>query len=107
MVLRFLPRHATDWRTNIHRGAEGEPLEVTPVMREMALEAARRGGATYADIRLGETHREYAFARDDRLENFDERDLREVKAGNCDVLMTVDAEAAFDVMAESISHFSR
>ena len=26
---------------------------------------------------------------------------------NCDVLMTVDAEAAFDVMAESINHFSR
>jgi len=45
-------------------------------LAEMALEAARRGGATYADIRLGETHREYAFARDDRLENFDERDLR-------------------------------
>ena len=37
----------------------------------------------------------------------DERDLCEVKAGNCDVLMTVDAAAAFDVMAESISHFSR
>ncbi|MFN5604806.1 MAG: nucleoside hydrolase, partial [Actinomycetes bacterium] len=37
----------------------------------------------------------------------DERDLREVKAGNCDVLMTVDAEAAFDVMSEAIAHFSR
>lgn len=45
-------------------------------LAEMALEAARRGGASYADIRLGETHREYAFARDGRLENFDERDLR-------------------------------
>jgi hypothetical protein len=37
----------------------------------------------------------------------DERDLREVKDGNCDVLMTVNAQEAFDVMTESIAHFSR
>jgi TldD protein len=42
----------------------------------LALETARRGGASYADIRLGETLREYAYAKDDRLENFDERSTR-------------------------------
>jgi TldD protein len=42
----------------------------------LALEGARRGGASYADIRLGETAREYAAARDDRLEHFDERSSR-------------------------------
>jgi len=36
----------------------------------------------------------------------DQRDLREVLAGNCDVLTSIDAEAAFDVMIESIAHFS-
>jgi inosine-uridine nucleoside N-ribohydrolase len=36
----------------------------------------------------------------------DERDLREVKDGNCDVLMTVNAQEAFDVMTEAIAHFS-
>ena len=42
-------------------------------LAEMALTDARRAGATYADIRLGETRREYSSARDARLENFDER----------------------------------
>lgn len=37
----------------------------------------------------------------------DERDLREVKAGNCEVLMTVNAQEAFDIMTEAIAHFSR
>jgi TldD protein len=45
-------------------------------LADLALEAARRGGASYADIRLGETAREYAQARDDRLEHFDERTTR-------------------------------
>ena len=37
----------------------------------------------------------------------DERDLREVKDGNCEVLMTVNAQEAFDIMTEAIAHFSR
>jgi len=41
-----------------------------------ALEAAKCGGASYADIRLGETLREYSYAKDDRLEHFDERSTR-------------------------------
>ena len=36
----------------------------------------------------------------------DERDLREVKDGNCEVLMTVNAQEAFDIMTEAIAHFS-
>ncbi|HEY8123947.1 MAG TPA: TldD/PmbA family protein [Methylocystis sp.] len=42
-------------------------------LADIVLTAARRNGASYADVRIGETRREYAFAKDDRLENFDER----------------------------------
>ncbi len=45
-------------------------------LADLALEGATRGGAGYADIRLGETLREYAQAKDDRLEHFDERSTR-------------------------------
>jgi len=45
-------------------------------LADLALGAAKRGGASYADIRLGETTREYAYAKDDRLENYDERASR-------------------------------
>jgi TldD protein len=45
-------------------------------LAELALTGAKAGGASYADIRLGETLREYAAARDDRLEHFDERSTR-------------------------------
>jgi len=37
----------------------------------------------------------------------DQRDLREVKDANCDVLQTIDAEAAFAVLTEAIAHFSK
>ncbi len=42
-------------------------------LAERALAAARRAGARYADMRLGETRREFIKAREDRLETFDER----------------------------------
>ena len=42
-------------------------------LADLALTTAKRAGASYADIRLGETRREFSFARDARLENFDER----------------------------------
>ena len=42
---------------------------------QIALDRAKRAGASYADIRLGETHRQYIKAKDDRLENFDESAL--------------------------------
>ncbi len=45
-------------------------------LADLALDGARRGGATYADIRLGETLQQYAQAKDDRLEHFDERSSR-------------------------------
>lgn len=37
----------------------------------------------------------------------DERDLKEVQAPNCDVLTGVDDEAAFALLTEAITHFSR
>ncbi|MBM3563242.1 MAG: TldD/PmbA family protein [Alphaproteobacteria bacterium] len=43
-------------------------------LADIALTAAQQNGANYADLRIGETRREYAFAKDDRLENFDERE---------------------------------
>ncbi len=42
-------------------------------LADIALAAARRAGASYADIRLGETKREFICAREDRLETYDER----------------------------------
>jgi TldD protein len=45
-------------------------------LADLALAGAKAGGASYADVRLGETLREYAAARDDRLEHFDERSTR-------------------------------
>jgi TldD protein len=41
-------------------------------LADMALEAARRAGADYADIRLGETRSERLHARDDRIETLTE-----------------------------------
>ena len=43
-------------------------------LADIALTAALQSGASYADLRIGETRREYAFAKDGRLENFDERE---------------------------------
>lgn len=39
---------------------------------QIVLDHAKRAGASYADIRLGETYHQYIKAKDDRLENFDE-----------------------------------
>ncbi|WP_457795764.1 TldD/PmbA family protein [Methylocystis sp. S23] len=45
-------------------------------LASLAIEKAKRGGASYVDIRLGETLREYSCAKDERLEHFDERSTR-------------------------------
>ena len=45
-------------------------------LADLALDAARRAGASYADIRLGETLRESISVRDERLENFSESATR-------------------------------
>lgn len=42
-------------------------------LADNALSSARRAGAAYADIRLGETRHEYVLARERRLESFVER----------------------------------
>ncbi len=41
-------------------------------LADAAIDAARRAGADYVDIRLGETRREFLLARDDRLEDVSE-----------------------------------
>ena len=45
-------------------------------LADTALNAARRAGASYADIRLGETTSESLVAREQRLESYDERARR-------------------------------
>lgn len=55
------------------RGAFALDRALLNDLADMALTAAKRGGASYADVRIGETLREFAFAKDDRLENYDER----------------------------------
>jgi TldD protein len=42
-------------------------------LADLALTLARRAGASYADIRIGETKREFIQARDDRLQDYSER----------------------------------
>jgi TldD protein len=45
-------------------------------LADLALTLARRGGAGYADIRLGETRREFVQTREDRLQDFNESSKR-------------------------------
>lgn len=51
-VLGMRRRNPHDWRTNCSRGAEAEPLEVTPELAEMAQCAAAAVGATLAGVDL-------------------------------------------------------
>ncbi|QDS97711.1 ATP-grasp domain-containing protein [Adhaeretor mobilis] len=41
-----------DWRTNVALGAQGEPLEVTPELAEVALQAVKSVGADIAGVDL-------------------------------------------------------
>ncbi|MBI1868926.1 MAG: TldD/PmbA family protein [Methylocystis sp.] len=45
-------------------------------LADMALSSAKSAGATYVDIRIGETRREFIEAREERLETFSERSAR-------------------------------
>jgi ribosomal protein S6--L-glutamate ligase len=45
-------RHDSDWRTNIARGARGEPVELPGPQAELALRAARAIGAHIAGVDL-------------------------------------------------------
>jgi RimK family alpha-L-glutamate ligase len=51
-VLGMQRRHPHDWRTNISRGAVGEPLQVTAERADLAQRAARAVGATLAGVDL-------------------------------------------------------
>lgn len=77
MAPKFAPLRDASARADA-TGGSGFTLDraLLDSLADLALEGARRGGASYADIRLGETLREYARARDDRLEQFDERSTR-------------------------------
>ena len=55
-VLGMKRRHPTDWRTNISRGAVGEPLKVTNDLAELALRAAKAVGAVIAGVDLLPAH---------------------------------------------------
>jgi TldD protein len=44
-------------------------------LADMALAAVRRAGASYADIRIGETRREFMLAREERVESYDDRSV--------------------------------
>ncbi len=61
-------------------GSGGGPFSLDRALldglADLALAAAKAAGASYVDIRLGETLRQYAYAKDDRLERFDERATR-------------------------------
>lgn len=45
-------------------------------LADMALHSAKSAGVAYADIRIGETKREFIEAREERLETFSERSTR-------------------------------
>jgi ribosomal protein S6--L-glutamate ligase len=62
-VLGMRRRNANDWRTNISRGATGEPLRVTDELAELALRAAAAVGAEIAGVDLlpGRDGRLYAL----------------------------------------------
>jgi ribosomal protein S6--L-glutamate ligase len=51
-VLGMKRCHDSDWRTNISRGAQGKPLEVTAEFAELARLAASAVGATIAGVDL-------------------------------------------------------
>ncbi|MCC3244777.1 TldD/PmbA family protein [Methylocystis sp. WRRC1] len=77
MASIFAPmRDAPERQTAIGKSRFALDRAMLDDLADLALEAAKRGGASYADIRLGETKREYAYAKDDRLEQYDERASR-------------------------------
>jgi ribosomal protein S6--L-glutamate ligase len=51
-VLGMRRRNPLDWRTNVSRGAKGEPLEVTAQLGELAQRAAAAVGAPLAGVDL-------------------------------------------------------
>jgi len=51
-VLGMRRRNPHDWRTNCSRGAEAEPLHVTPELADLALRAAGAVGASLAGVDL-------------------------------------------------------
>ncbi len=50
MLAAMRRRHDSDWRTNVARGATGEPTELSPAESDLALRAARAVGAVIAGV---------------------------------------------------------
>jgi RimK family alpha-L-glutamate ligase len=51
-VIGAIERRADGWRTNISRGGQARPVDLSPAWREMAICAARTVGAEYAGVDL-------------------------------------------------------
>lgn len=51
-VIAAMRRHGKGWKTNFSQGASVEPLELSPELQELSIEAARVVGADYAGVDL-------------------------------------------------------
>jgi len=99
-VLGDLMQFFTDTYMRRHHGMDGgaihDPCAVMALTHPHLFTRSRR----HVVIELTGTHTR-------GMTLVDQRDLREVKDANCDVLQTIDAEAAFAVLTEAIAHFSK
>jgi len=99
-VLGDLMQFFTDTYMRRHHGMDGgavhDPLAIFALTHPELFETKQ----SHVVIELAGTHTR-------GMTLIDTRDLREVKDANCEVLMHVDAERAFDLMIDAIASFSR
>lgn len=99
-VLGDLMQFFTDTYMRRHHGMDGgavhDPLAIFALTHPELFETKQ----SHVVIELTGTHTR-------GMTLIDARDLREVKESNCEVLMHVDAERAFDLMVEAIASYSR
>lgn len=99
-VLGDLMQFFTDTYMRRHHGMDGgavhDPLAILALTHPDLFESKR----SHVVIELTGTHTR-------GMTLIDERDLKEVKDANCDVLMRVDAERAFTAMIDAIAAFSQ
>lgn len=98
-VLGDLMQFFTDTYMRRHYGMDGgavhDPLAILALTHPHLFETKM----SHVVVELNGTHTR-------GMTLIDERDLREVKDANCEVLMRVEAEEAFDLMIEAIAAFS-
>lgn len=99
LVLGDLMQFFTDTYMRRHHGMDGgavhDPLAILALTHPHLFDSKM----SHVVIELMGTHTR-------GMTLIDERDLREVKDANCEVLMRVDAPAAFDLMIDAIATFS-